>query len=162
MRGDEFVTRKITRHFADMYLKKTDKPLELGNIDVKRDWGFAGDYVEAMWMMLQYDIPDTYIIASGETHSVREFVEEAGQHCGFDIGWQGKDENEIGFDKKTEKKLVRINPQFYRPSDINVLLGDPTKAKNKLGWKYKINYKSLCKIMMEKDIERAKHQPWKS
>ncbi|MCL2888279.1 MAG: GDP-mannose 4,6-dehydratase [Elusimicrobia bacterium] len=156
MRGKEFVTRKITSHFAQTLIGATDKPLELGNLNAKRDWGFAGDYVEAMWLMLQQEVSDTYVVASGTTHMIREFVEEAGKVCGFDIEWQGKDEKETGVDKKTGKIVVKVNPEFYRPAEVELLLGSPAKAEKVLGWKRKVDYKSLCKMMMEKDIERAK------
>ncbi|MBR7158497.1 MAG: GDP-mannose 4,6-dehydratase [Alphaproteobacteria bacterium] len=156
MRGKEFVTRKITSHFARMVTGQTEAPLELGNLNAKRDWGFAGDYVEMMWLMLQQDKPDTYVVATGETHAIREFVEEAGKCCGFDIEWQGENENEKGIDKKTGKVIVQVNPKFYRPAEVELLIGNPAKAEAKLGWKRKVDYKALCKMMMDKDIERAK------
>ncbi|MFP3040317.1 GDP-mannose 4,6-dehydratase [Treponema primitia] len=157
MRGSEFVTRKITLHFADMVVNKTEKPLELGNINAKRDWGFAGDYVEMMWMILQHHTPDTYIVATGETHSIREFVEETGKYCGFDIQWQGKDEKEIGVDKKTGKIIVKVNPQYYRPAEVELLIGNPEKARKILGWSPKVGYKELCQMMIKADIEKAKN-----
>jgi len=156
MRGKEFVTRKITAHFANIVCGKTDAPLELGNLDSKRDWGFAGDYVQMMWLMLQQDKPDTYVIATNETHSIREFVEEAGRICGFDIYWQGKEENETGIDKKTNKTVVKVNPVFYRPAEVELLLGNPEKAHKQLGWKPKVDFKELCKMMMLADIEKVK------
>jgi len=156
MRGKEFVTRKITDHFARLVTGQTDKPLELGNLNAKRDWGFAGDYVEAMWLMLQQKTSDTYVVSTGETHMIREFVQEAGRVCGFDIEWKGKDEKETGVDKKTGKTVVKVNPQFYRPAEVELLLGSPAKAEKVLGWKRKVDYKGLCKMMMEKDLERAK------
>jgi len=156
MRGKEFVTRKITDHFANLFCGKTDKPVELGNLDSKRDWGFAGDYVEMMWLMLQQDTPDTYVIATGETHSIREFVEESGKTCGFDIEWNGKGESETGIDKKTKKVVVKVNPAFYRPAEVEILLGNPQKAQTKLGWKPKVTFKELCKMMMNEDINRIK------
>jgi GDPmannose 4,6-dehydratase len=154
MRGKEFVTRKITSHFAKMYTGKTDKPLELGNLDAKRDWGFAGDYVEMMWKMLQHDTPDTYVIATGETHSIRDFVFETSRMCGFEIEWQGDKENEIGIDVKTGKVIIKVNPSFYRPAEVELLIGNHEKAKKILGWKAKVGYKELCQIMMEADIAR--------
>lgn len=156
MRGKEFVTRKITAHFAEMITGKTDKPVELGNLNAKRDWGFAGDYVEGMWMMLQQDNPDTYVLATNETHSIREFVEEAGKTVGFDIEWQGEGVNEIGIDKNTGKTVVKVNPEFYRPAEVEVLLGNPVKAEKVLGWHRKVDFKGLAKMMMEVDIARAK------
>jgi GDPmannose 4,6-dehydratase len=155
MRGKEFVTRKITSHFAGLLAGKTDTPLELGNLNAKRDWGYSGDYVEMMWKMLQHDKPDTYVIATGETHSIREFVEEAGRHCGFDLEWKGSEENEIGIDKKTGKTIVKVNPKFYRPAEVEVLIGNPEKAKKILNWNAKVDFKSLCKMRMLADIERA-------
>ncbi|MBE6444391.1 MAG: GDP-mannose 4,6-dehydratase [Alphaproteobacteria bacterium] len=155
MRGKEFVTRKITSHFAEMVTGLTDKPLELGNLNAKRDWGFAGDYVKMMWLMLQQDKPDTYVIATGETHPIRDFVEEAGKICGYDIKWEGKEENEVGIDKKTGKIVVKVNPKFYRPAEVELLIGNPEKAEKQLGWKREVNYKSLCRMMMEADLKRV-------
>ncbi len=156
MRGKEFVTRKITAHLAQMVTGKTDKPLELGNLSAKRDWGFAGDYVEMMWLMLQQEKADTYVVATGETHSIREFVEEAGKVCGYDIEWKGEGVDEIGVDKNSGKTIVKVNPKFYRPAEVELLIGDPSKAEKILGWHRKVDYKGLCRMMMEKDIERAK------
>jgi len=155
MRGKEFVTRKITSHFAELFTGKTTDTLELGNLNAKRDWGYSGDYVEMMWKMLQHDKPDTYVIATGETHSIREFVEEAGRHCGFDIEWQGSEESEVGIDIKTGKTIVKVNPKFYRPAEVEILNGNPEKAKKILNWNAKVDFKSLCKMMMLTDIERA-------
>ncbi|MDR1167964.1 MAG: GDP-mannose 4,6-dehydratase [Heliobacteriaceae bacterium] len=156
MRGDEFVTRKITKHFARMLADETNLPVELGNLNAKRDWGFAGDYVEMMWLMLQQDKPDTYVIATGETHSIREFCEEAGKVCGWDIEWSGENENETGIDRKTGKMLVKVNPLFYRPAEVEILIGDPSKAEKELGWQRKTDYKGLCRMMTEADIARMK------
>ncbi|MCL2389747.1 MAG: GDP-mannose 4,6-dehydratase [Elusimicrobia bacterium] len=156
-RGKEFVTRKITSHFARLVTGQTDKPLELGNLNAKRDWGYTGDYVESMWLMLQQEVSDTYVVATGQTHMVRDFVQEAGRICGYDIKWQGAEDKEEGIDAKTGKILVKVNPQFYRPAEVDLLLGDPSKAEKVLGWKRKVDYKTLCKMMMEKDIERAKN-----
>ncbi|GHV46189.1 GDP-mannose 4,6-dehydratase [Spirochaetia bacterium] len=155
MRGREFVTRKITSHFAEIFLKKTNKPLELGNLNSKRDWGFAGDYVEMMWMMLQCNIPDTYVIATGETHSIREFVEVVGEICGFEIEWQGKNENETGLDKKNGEILVKVNPKYFRPAEVELLLGNSEKARRALGWNVKTDFKHLCEMMIKRDIERV-------
>ena len=156
MRGEEFVTRKISLHFAKLYLNITDTPLELGNLDSKRDWGFAGDYVEMMWKMLQHGEPDTYVIASGKTHSIREFIQEAGKHCGFTIEWNGQNEDEIGIEKNTGKVLVKVNKKFYRPAEVDFLLGNAQKAKDILFWTAKTSFEELCKMMVEKDIERLK------
>jgi GDPmannose 4,6-dehydratase len=156
LRGTEFVTRKITHHFANIVAGKTAEPLELGNLNAKRDWGFAGDYVEMMWKMLQHDKPDVYVIASGEAHTIREFAEEAGKVCGFDLQWEGRDENEIGIDCNTGNVLVKVNPKYYRPAEVELLLGNAEKAQKVLGWRTKVGFQSLCQMMMQADIERAK------
>ncbi len=156
MRGKEFVTRKITYHLAKMYLGITDEPLELGNLNAKRDWGYAGDYIKMMWLMLQQEKADTYVIATGETHTIREFVNEVCSNIGYDIVWEGENENEIGKDKNTGKILVKVNPKFYRPAEVELLLGDPSKAEKVLGWKRNVNYKQLAKMMIESDIDRLK------
>ena len=161
MRGKEFVTRKITDHFARLYLNMTDAPLELGNLNAKRDWGFAGDYVEGMWLMLQQEKPDTYVLSTGETHMIREFVEEAAHVCGWDIKWQGENENEVGICVQTGKTIVKVNPKYYRPAEVELLLGDPTKAHNILGWERKVSYQGLCKMMVERDIERYQQEKQK-
>ncbi|GHV69632.1 hypothetical protein AGMMS49928_12630 [Spirochaetia bacterium] len=128
----------------------------MGNLDAKRDWGFSGDYVEMMWKMLQHDEPDVYVIATGETHTIREFVEEVGIYCGYELNWEGNNEHEVGIDKKTGKTIVKVNPKFYRPAEVELLIGNPEKARKELGWKAKIDFKSLCKMMMFADIERAR------
>ena len=156
MRGKEFVTRKITVHFARLFVGQTEKPVELGNLNAKRDWGFAGDYVELMWRMLQSEKGDTYVIATGEMHSIREFCTEAAKACGWDLEFSGENENEIGVDKNTGKVIVKVNPKFYRPSEVEQLLGDSSKARQALGWEPKVRFTELCKMMVEADIERAK------
>jgi len=156
MRGEEFVTRKITLHFAKLFLELTDVPVELGNLDSKRDWGYAGDYVEMMWKMLQHNEPDTYVIATGETHTIRDFIQEAGLHCNFDIIWQGEKDDEIGIDSKTRKTIVKVNKKFYRPAEVELLLGNAEKARKILNWSASTGFKDLCKMMIEKDIERLK------
>jgi len=148
-RGKQFVTRKITHSVAKIKLGLQDH-LELGNLDAKRDWGFAGDYVKAMWLMLQQDKPGDYVISSGETHSVREFAEEAFKCIGMKIKWEGKGLNEIG--KADGKIVVRVNPKFYRPAEVDVLLGDCTKAKKVLKWKPTVDFKGLVKMMVDFDI----------
>jgi GDPmannose 4,6-dehydratase len=158
MRGTEFVTRKITNHFANIIAGKTSEPLELGNLNAKREWGFAGDYVEMMWKMLQHDKPDVYVIASGETHTIREFVEEAGRVCGFVVRWEGSDENEIGIDQNTGNVLVKVNPKYYRPAEVELLLGNTEKAQKVLGWRTKVDFQSLCQMMMKADIERVRKE----
>lgn len=158
MRGKEFVTRKITSHLAQMSLGLTDRPLELGNLNAKRDWGFAGDYVEGMWLMLQQDKADNYVLATGETYPIRDFVTLAAKYAGFELEWQGKEVDEIGIDKKTGKTIVKVNSQFFRPAEVELLIGDSTKAQKVLGWRKKVSYESLCKMMVEKDIERCKNK----
>ena len=145
-RGEHFVTRKITKAAANILAGKQDK-LELGRIDTKRDWGFAGDYVEAMWLMLQQDKPDDYVIATGEHYSVRDFIEEASPYFGMFIEWKGKGLDEIGVDKRTGKVIVRVDPKYFRPSEVDSLLGDASKAKNVLGWKPKHTFKQLVEDM---------------
>ena len=154
LRGLEFVTRKITANLALIKYGQKDV-LELGNLDAKRDWGFAGDYVEGMWMMLQQAEGDDYVLSNGEAHSVREFVETAAAVAGFNIIWKGEGENTEGVDSKTGHIIVRINPDFYRPSDVEFLLGDPTKARSRLGWKPKVTFLQLVEMMMEADLRRA-------
>ena len=158
-RGPTFVTRKITRAVARIHLG-TQKTLHLGNIDSKRDWGHAKDYVEMMWMMLQQDTPDDYVAATGETHSVREFVEAAFAAVGVTIKWTGPTGtvDEIGVDAADEsRELIKIDPRYFRPTEVDLLLGDPTKAKTQLGWEPKILFSALCKEMVEADIEEAKN-----
>lgn len=155
-RGIRFVTRKITLELARMRLGMKKTPLVLGNLDAKRDWGYAPDYVEGMWRILQADEPDDYVLATGETHTVRECVEEAGSNLGFDIEWKGKGVNEIGIDKNSGEMLVKINPRYFRPTEVEILLGDYSKAKEKLGWEPKVRFKELVKIMAEADLERLK------
>ncbi len=152
-RGETFVTRKVTAGLSRIKRGLQEK-VYLGNLDAKRDWGYAKDYVEGMWLMLQQDKPDDYILATGETHSVRELVEEAGHFLGFDIHWKGKGKQEKGIDKKTGKVLVEIDPHYYRPAEVDILLGDASKARKKLGWKPKVKFKELIRIMVEADLEQ--------
>lgn len=151
-RGKEFVTRKITDAVARIKLGVQDH-LELGNMDSKRDWGHSKDYVNAMWLMLQQEIPDDYVIATNETRTVREFVEMAFSHVGIDIQWSGTGVDEIGIDAATNKTVVKINPKFFRPAEVDVLLGDPTKAEKSLEWKREIPFTELVRRMVEKDLE---------
>lgn len=151
-RGETFVTRKITRGLARVKLG-LDDCLYLGNLDAKRDWGYAKDYVYAMWLMLQQSEPDDYVIATNETHSVREFVEEASKIIGFDIHWRGNGLDEIGIDAETGNTIVRIDPNYFRPSEVDLLIGDSTKAKTVLGWEPKISFKELVKLMAEADLQ---------
>ncbi|XP_031771840.1 GDP-mannose 4,6 dehydratase isoform X2 [Apis florea] len=157
-RGENFVTRKVTRSIAKIHLGLQDI-LELGNLDAKRDWGHAKDYVEAMWLMLQQPTADDYVIATGETHSVREFVEAAFQYVGRTIKWEGEGINEIGQDIQTGQVLVRVNPKYFRPTEVDVLLGDATKAKEKIGWKPTITFENLVKDMMDADLELMRKNP---
>lgn len=154
-RGETFVTRKITQGLARIKLGKQDK-LFLGNLDSKRDWGYAKDYVEGMWRMLQHKVPDDFILATGEMHSIREFVEEAAKHLGFEIEWKGKGLKEKGIDKTTKKVLIEIDPVYFRPAEVDVLLGDYSKAKKSIGWKPTVKFKGLAKIMAEADYEEEK------
>lgn len=150
-RGDNFVTKKITKGLVRIKLE-LDNCLYLGNLDAKRDWGYAKDYVEAMWAMLQAKKPDDYVIATGETHSVREFVEAAGKILDFDIKWKGEGVDEVGFDSKTGKTLIKIDPDYFRPAEVDLLIGDASKAKKNLGWEPKTKFKALVKIMVDADL----------
>jgi GDPmannose 4,6-dehydratase len=151
-RGENFVTRKITYSLARIRAGKQDV-LKLGNLDSRRDWGYAKDYVEAMWMMLQKDKADDYVIATGETHSVRDFINAAAEIAGFDIEWQGAGVNEKGIDRKTGKNIILVDPKFFRPPEKTVLCGSPDKADKVLGWKPKTSFNQLVKLMMKADIE---------
>ena len=155
LRGFEFVTRKISYGIAKIKFGLQDK-IVLGNLDSKRDWGYAQEYVEAMWLMLQQKKPDDYVIATGESHSVREFVECAFKHIDIDIEWKGKGVEEKGLNKKTGKVVVEISPEFFRPVEVELLVGDYSKAKKKLGWQPKTKFNELVKIMVEGDVKRAK------
>lgn len=151
-RGIEFVTRKITDAVARIKLGVQDY-VELGNMDSKRDWGHSKDYVRAMWLMLQQDKPDDYVIATNETRTVREFVETAFNHVGIEVQWQGKDVNEIGINKANGKTIVKINKKFFRPAEVDILLGNPTKAEKVLGWKREISFSELVERMIKNDLE---------
>lgn len=153
LRGLEFVTRKITDSMAKIKLGKLDV-LELGNLDAKRDWGYAKEYVEGMWRMLQADIPDTYVLATNRTETVRDFVSMAGKAAGFDLVFEGKNENEKGIERKTGKTLVKVNPKFYRPAEVELLIGNPEKAKRELSWAPKTTLEQLCQMMVDADIQR--------
>lgn len=153
LRGREFVTRKITDSVAKIKLGKLDV-LELGNMDAKRDWGFAKEYVEGMWRMLQADVPDTYVLATNRTETVRDFVRMAFKAAGITIELKGKDENEVGIDTATGKTVVKVNPKFYRPAEVELLIGNPEKAKQQLGWEPKTTLEQLCAMMVEADLRR--------
>jgi GDPmannose 4,6-dehydratase len=154
-RGKEFVTRKITHAVAKIKFGIQDF-LELGNLDSKRDWGHAKDYVNAMWLMLQQDEPKDYVISSNETRTVREFVEIAFEAAGINIEWFGEGVNEIGIDKNSKKTLIKVNEKFYRPAEVDILLGDSKKAENELNWQRGISFNDLVKLMVQNDIEIIK------
>ncbi len=152
-RGEDFVTKKITLAVAKIVSGKQEK-LSLGNLNAKRDWGFAGDYVEGMWLMLQQDKADDFVLATGETHTVREFVELAFEEVGIKIEWRGEGVDEKGYCSKTGKVLVDVNPKFFRPAEVDLLLGNPAKAEKVLNWKRKISFKNLIKMMIEADLKK--------
>tara|TARA_B100000965_G_scaffold71946_2_gene56808 strand:+ start:2801 stop:3829 length:1029 start_codon:yes stop_codon:yes gene_type:complete len=152
-RGETFVTRKITKTLSEIKNGKRDSPLELGNMNAKRDWGHAKDYVEAMWLMLQQENPDDYVVSMDEQHSVREFVSIACQHIGFDIEWSGSGINEVAKIKGTDKVLVKVNPDFYRPAEVDSLVGDSTFTKENLGWEPKYSFADLVKEMCDSDLK---------
>ncbi|SEH06211.1 GDP-mannose 4,6-dehydratase [Candidatus Venteria ishoeyi] len=154
IRGETFVTRKITRALARIKLGLQDC-LYLGNLDAKRDWGHAKDYVEMQWLMLQQDKPDDFVIASGEQHSVREFVSLAAQEIGIAVSWEGQGIDEKGYDKKTGKQIVAVDQRYFRPTEVETLLGDPSKAKQQLGWTPKIAFMDLVKEMAATDLQAA-------
>ncbi len=152
IRGETFVTRKITRAVSAIHLGLQDC-IHLGNIDAKRDWGHAKDYVEGMWRIVQHDVSDNFVLATGETHSVREFVEESFAHIGHKINWKGQGVDEVGISDKTGKTVVAIDPRYFRPTEVELLLGDASKAKEKLGWEPKIKFEALVKDMMVSDMK---------
>lgn len=151
-RGETFVTRKITMAVASIMAGKQEK-LSLGNLDAKRDWGFAGDYVEGMWRILQQEKPQDYVLATNETHTVREFVELAFAEVGIEIEWKGKGVEEKGYDKVTGRLLVDVNPRYFRPAEVELLWGDSTKAEKELGWERKVSFKGLVSMMVDSDMK---------
>jgi len=153
LRGREFVTRKITDGIAKLHLGQLDV-LELGNLDAKRDWGFAKEYVEGMWRMLQADAPDTFVLATNRTETVRDFVTMAGRAAGFDIEFHGQGETEVGIDRSSGRTLVRVNPRFYRPAEVDLLIGSAEKARRVLGWQSKTTLEQLCEMMVAADLHR--------
>jgi len=157
-RGETFVTRKVTRSLAKIHLGQMEC-FELGNLDSMRDWGHAKDYVEGMWLMLQQEKPDDFVLATGHMHSVREFVEAAFRYINREIEWSGSGDTEIGKEKGSGVVRVKVNPKFYRPTEVEQLLGDPTKAKTKLGWVPKVDFNALVKDMMDSDIELMRKNP---
>jgi len=154
LRGKEFVTRKITDAVARIALGKGDV-LELGNLDAKRDWGFAKEYVEGMWRMLQADEPDTFVLATNRTETVRDFVSMAFKAVDIELDWNGKDEAEKGVDRRTGNTLVQVNPRFYRPAEVDLLIGSAQRAKDILGWQPSTTLEQLCKLMVEADLQRV-------
>jgi GDPmannose 4,6-dehydratase len=152
LRGETFVTRKITRAVAGIKLGLQDK-IYLGNLDAKRDWGHARDYVEGMWRILQQDTPDDYVLATGETHAVREFVELSFAEIGCKVAWKGKGVDEVGIDKKTGKVLVEVDPRYFRPTEVDLLHGDPRKARKILGWKHTTKFRDMVKEMVAADLK---------
>jgi GDPmannose 4,6-dehydratase len=154
VRGETFVTRKITRAVARIKLGLQDT-LYLGNLDAKRDWGFAGDHIRAMWMMLQQEEAEDYVIATGQSHSVRQFVEKAFQEAGIQIAWEGSGADEVGKDPDSGQTLVKIDARYFRPTEVDYLLGDPTKAREKLGWEPKVTFSELVKLMVREDLKEA-------
>ena len=161
IRGETFVTRKITRAVAAIHHQMQDK-LYLGNLDSKRDWGHARDYVEGMWLILQQERPDDYVLATGETHSVREFVERAFAEVGRTIVWSGEGVNEKGIDEKTGEALVVVDPRYFRPTEVDILLGDASKARKKLGWQHRSTFSQLVKEMVAADLQTVKDERWRS
>ena len=154
LRGQEFVTRKITASVARIRAGKQER-LELGNLDAKRDWGYAEEYVEGMWRMLQADKPDTYVLATGRTETVRDFVTIAFKAVDVELAWSGSAEDEVGTDTKTGRVVVTVNPRFYRPTEVELLVGDASKAKAELGWEATTSLESLCAMMVKADLERV-------
>lgn len=154
-RGENFVTKKITSTLVNIAQGRAEK-LSLGNLDAKRDWGYAPDYVEAMWLILQAKQPDAFIIATGQTHSVREFAEAAASAAGFQLAWDGFGLNEKGIDRKTGKTIIDIDSRFFRPAEVDLLIGNSTKASEQLGWKPKVGFQELVEIMVEAELQKPK------
>jgi GDPmannose 4,6-dehydratase len=155
LRGETFVSRKITRALTRIHLG-LQSTLHLGNLDALRDWGHARDYVYAQWLMLQQERPEDFVIATGEQHSVRDFVVLAGAHLGMEIEWQGKGTDEVGIDRKSGQRLVRVDSRYFRPTEVESLLGDATKAREKLGWRPEVTFEELVREMVEADLVQAK------
>jgi GDPmannose 4,6-dehydratase len=156
-RGKTFVTRKITVGASKIILGQQEK-LFLGNIDAKRDWGYAPEYVEGMWRILQAEKPDDFVLATNETHSIREFIEETFNNLGEEIVWRGKGIDETGIIKSSGKEVIRIDPRYFRPTEVDLLVGNPAKAMEMLGWKPKTTFRELVKIMVASDFEKAKRR----
>ncbi len=160
LRGETFVTRKISRAVAAIELGLQDR-LYMGNLDARRDWGHARDYVRGMWMMLQQDQPDDYVLATGENHSIREFVERAFGEVGRSIEWSGEGLDEIGRDARTGQALVAVDPRYFRPTEVEQLIGDPSKANQKLGWRHEVGFEELVREMVTSDLETVKRDSWR-
>ncbi|MEZ4775562.1 MAG: GDP-mannose 4,6-dehydratase [Bacteroidia bacterium] len=156
-RGKTFVTRKITTNLAEISVGLREV-LRLGNLDAQRDWGYAKEYVEAMWLMLQQDQPEDFVIATGKMYTVRDFVQRAASHIGLDIVWEGTGVDEKGYDKTSGKLVVEVDPRYFRPAEVELLIGDATKAKEKMGWEAKVGIDELVEIMMVNDIKEAKNK----
>ena len=154
-RGKTFVTRKITTNLAEVSVGLRDT-LKLGNMDAERDWGYAKEYVEGMWLMLQQEKAEDYVLATGKKYTVRDFVEKAAKHVGYDIVWKGEGVEEKGYDKETGKLVVEVDPKYFRPAEVELLVGDPSKAKAELGWEAKIDLDEMVEIMMKNDLKEAK------
>jgi len=154
-RGETFVTRKITRAVSRIKCGLQES-LSLGNMDAKRDWGYAPEYCEGMWRILQNDVPDDFVLATNETHSIREFAELAFRELDMELEWYGEGEDEIGLEKSTGRTLVKVDPRYYRPTEVDLLLGDPSKAKRELGWEPRTKFKDLVKLMVTADLEKVK------
>jgi len=159
-RGGTFVTKKITQAIAKIKYGQQEC-LYLGNMDSKRDWGYAPDYVYAMWLVLQYDTPEDWVVATGETHTVREFVGLVCKEAGITLEWQGRGVDEVGIDSNTGKIIIKIDPRYYRPTEVDLLLGDPTKINTKLGWKPKVGFEELVKIMIRFDLDQHQNSSTK-
>ena len=157
IRGETFLTRKVTRALARIKLGM-EPVLYLGNLDARRDWGHAKDFVEAQWLMLQQDEPADYVIATGKQHSVREFIEIAANEIDIDIKWEGEGLNEVGYDRSTDRVIIRIDPRYLRPTEVDTLLGDPTKARERLGWEPKTSFRDLVLEMIRKDLAEAEKE----
>lgn len=155
-RGETFVTRKITKTLSEIKNGKRVAPLELGNMNAKRDWGHAKDYVEAMWLMLQHNTPNDYVVSMGQQHSVRDFVNIACEYIGFDIEWSGSDINEVARNNKTGEILVKVNSEFYRPAEVESLVGDSTFTRKTIGWKPKYSFEDLVKEMCDSDLDATR------
>ncbi len=156
-RGETFVTRKITRALGRIVTGVQQK-IYLGNLDARRDWGFAGDYVEAMWRMLQAETPNDYVVASGETHTVREFCEKSFRAAGIPLEWRGTGAEEKGHDARDGRILIEVDPKYFRPAEVDLLLGDPSRARAELGWSQKVTFDGLVGMMVESDLALARRE----